>query len=146
MYSKIAIHSFRLDTDFHQTVHNLLSHEAHYTPILITDLLSAQAALKTAKATLKEIRKNTKAYQESFLEDRLAAAAAAQDITAEQAIKIILQREGTKQAYQTLRKYLKPGQFSPLTEVHIERPDQSNEIISNPNKMFRRIIARDTSH
>jgi hypothetical protein len=146
VYSKIAIRSFRLDKDFHQKVHNLLSHKAHYIPPLITDLPSAQAALKTAKATLKEIRKNAKAYRESFLEDRAAAVAAAQDITAKQAIKIILQREGTKRAYQTLRKYLKPGQFSPLTEFHMERPDQSIEIISNPNAMFRQIIARDTSH
>jgi hypothetical protein len=94
---------------------------------------------------LSSIQKNAKAYQESFLEDR-AAAAAAQDITAEQAIKIILQREGTTWAYQTLQKSLKPGQFSPLTEVYIERPDQSIEIISDPNEMFRQIIARDSSH
>jgi hypothetical protein len=146
VYSKIAIRAFRRNCDLHQKAHNLLFHESQFQPPDIPDLPTAITSLKAAKATLREIRKNAKAYRESFLEDRAAAAAAAADLTTEQAINIILQREGTKKAYQTLRKYLKPGSHSSLTEVHVEQPDKSIEIISDPDEMFRRIIQRDLFH
>jgi hypothetical protein len=145
VYSKIAISAFRRNSDLTQKVHNLLFHESQFDPPDISDLPAAIASLKAAKATLREIGKNAKAYRESFLEDR-AAAAAAQDLTTEQAINAILQREGTKKAYQTLKKYLKPGSHSSLTEVHVEQPDKSIEIVSDPDKMFRRIIQRDLFH
>jgi hypothetical protein len=146
VYSKIAIRAFRRGSDLQQKVHNLLFHESQFEPPDITDLPTAVASLKAAKASLREIRKNAKAYRESFLEDRAAAAAAAQDLTTEQAINIILQREGTKKAYQTLKKYLRPGSFGSVTEVHVEKPDKSIEVISDPDEMFRRIIQRDLKH
>ena len=103
-------------------------------------------ALQAAQSTLKDIRKNATAHRESFLEERAAAAAAKQDIPHEQALNAILKREGTKKAYQTLRKYLRPGEFSPLTEVHVQRPDGSLEVVSDPAVMYQRIIARDRKH
>lgn len=50
----------------------------------------------------------------------MAVAAANQQISIEQAIKAILQRGGTKKAYKSFRRYLKPGSMSTLMEVHVE--------------------------
>jgi hypothetical protein len=69
VYSKIAISAFRRNSDLTQKVHNLLFHESQFEPPDISDLPAAIASLKSAKATLREIRKNAKAYRESFLED-----------------------------------------------------------------------------
>jgi hypothetical protein len=92
VYSILRIQSFRDDTPHHEQLHRLLSEDPTFIPPDITDLASAYLARSTAKALLRKIRKDAKAYRESFLEDRAAAAAAAQNLTAEQAIKIILQQ------------------------------------------------------
>ena len=68
------------------------------------------------------------------------------DVTVEQAINILLQREGTKKAYATLRRYLRPGEFSHVTEVHVEKQDGSIEVVNDPEQMYQRIIDRDIIH
>jgi hypothetical protein len=146
VYLKIAIRSLHRNQEYLQAVHPFLEASDIFTPPEFTDIASAVEALRTAKATLKEIRKNAKAYRESFLEERAAAAAAASDTTAEQAINSLLQREGTKRAYATLRRYLKPNEFATLTEVHILQPDGTTKVVNDPKEMYDRIIDRDITH
>jgi arsenate reductase-like glutaredoxin family protein len=90
------------------------------------------------KAALCTIRKNAKAYCKSFLKDHTSTAAVAQDLTKEHVINIILQCEGTKKVFRSLYKYLRPGEFSSRTEVHIKKSKKSIEIISHPQEMFQR--------
>ena len=94
-----------MSKDPHLAVHQFLLSEDGYVPPDVPDLPSAHVLLQEAKASLKDIRKNAKAHRESFLETRAAAAAVAQDITVEQAINMIIQREGTKRAFQTCLLY-----------------------------------------
>jgi hypothetical protein len=146
VYLKIAIRALHRNRDFTAAVAPFLGSSDSFTPPSFTDLPSACTALQAATATLKEIRANAKAYREAFLEEKAQAAVAAMDVTAEQAINILLQREGTKKAYATLRRYLRPGEFSPVTEVHVEKPDGSIEVVNDPEEMYQRIIDRDIKH
>ena len=146
VYPKIAIRALHRNRDFTAAVAPFLESSDSFTPPSFTDLPSACTALQAATATLKEIRANAKAYREAFLEEKAQAAVAAMDVTAEQAINILLQREGTKKAYATLRRYLRSGEFSPVTEVHVEKPDGSIEVVNDPEEMYQRIIDRDIKH
>ena len=146
VYLKIAIRAVNKQTDSTEQLRAFLENEKDYTPPEITTLPDALVSLKTAKSTLRAIQNNAKAFRETFLEERAAAAAAAQDITLEQAINIIIQREGTKRAFKTLRTYMRPDEFSPLTEIHIQRPDNTIEVVSEPSDMYSKIIERDRRH
>jgi hypothetical protein len=146
VYLRIYIKALTLGHDPHRAVLPFLLSEESYDPPEVDDLPAAYTLLKDAKATLKDIRKNAKAHRESFLEARAAAAAIAQDITVEKAINMILQREGTKRAFQTLRRYLRPGANNSLTEVHVQNTDGTTTVIDEPNEMYDRIIARDLQH
>jgi hypothetical protein len=146
VYLKIFLHSLKKGHDPQPAIAAFLQDKAGYAPPVVTDQQSVILQLQAAKGTLREIRTKAKAFRKSFLEERAAAAARAQDITVEKAIHIIIQREGTKKAFQSLQRYLRPGEFSPLTEVHVERLDGSLEVISEPKEMYRRIIQRDRAH
>jgi hypothetical protein len=41
---------------------------------------------------------------------------------------------------------MRPDEFSKLTEVHIQRPDNSIQVISEPSEMYSKIIDRDLQH
>jgi endonuclease/exonuclease/phosphatase family metal-dependent hydrolase len=146
VYLKIAIRAMNKNTDSTEQLQAFLQHEADYTPPTVTTLPAALENLKLAKATLRAIQNNAKAFRETFLEERAAAAAAAKNITVEQAINAIIQRESTKRAFKTLRRYMRPDEFSPLTEVHIQKPDNSIEVVSEPSEMYSKIIERDLKH
>ena len=143
VYLKIAIRSLHRNQEYLEAVHPFLQASDIFTPPEFTDIPGALEALRLAKATLKDIRKNAKAYRESFLEERAAAAAAASDATTEQAINSLLQREGTKCAYATLHRYLRPNEFSTLTEVYILQPDGTTSVVRDPTDMYDGIIDRD---
>jgi hypothetical protein len=85
-------------------------------------------------------------YRKAFLKEHAVAAAKVKDITLEQAINIIIKRESTKRAFQTLRCYLRPGEFSALTEVHVQHVDNSIEVISKPGAMYQWIIDHGLQH
>jgi hypothetical protein len=113
VYLKICISALRKNKDPITASALFLETETGFTPPEADGMHNSILALQVAKSTLKDIRKNATAHRESFLEERAAAAAAAkQDIPHEQALNAILKQEGTKKAYQTLRRYLCPGEFS----------------------------------
>jgi hypothetical protein len=83
VYLKIYIKALCVGNNSSQATRPFLEAKTTYDPPNITDLPSA-------RNQQKDIRKNVKVHRESFLEKR--AAAAAGNITTEQAINIIIQR------------------------------------------------------
>ena len=62
VYLKIAIRAMNKNTDSTEQLQAFLQHEADYTPPTVTTLPAALENLKLAKATLRAIQNNAKAF------------------------------------------------------------------------------------
>ena len=70
----------------------------------------------------------------------------ARKIEEEKAVKAIAHSEGTKRAFQTLKRYLKPNSTGSLTEIEVPGPNGTTEIITDPDSINDHIIKRDLRH
>jgi hypothetical protein len=86
-----------------------------------TSLTDAQACLTAAHKDIRACRKNATELRQSFLDDRIEAAAQAEDTTKEKLLKKLRHREAQSACFAKLANALKPaGNRGGVTKVELE--------------------------